>query len=276
MNTEKSFERFLMAIGALVAVGVAIHLALNDKSASASVMAALAAGFAALYFLPLIDSLEVFGLKAKLRERIDDADRLLSTIRKNAIVSAEITAAQVSWLGRKGPSWNERRLWIDAIERHLVDLGVDDREIAQIKRPVLNFLSFDLYSIFNKVVIERLQFHIKAFDKAILDRCAKHGAEDVELASMRAALSDELHALPEVWADSQIAQLEQIVQRRLGPLSLTTEEKQTLLAYAADFIRISDTVQATATLTDEALDLVRRHHENSRLWLADYSRIFPD
>lgn len=160
-------------------------LALTDRSSAATVMAGLTVAFLALYFLPLVDSIEAFGLKAKLREKVVEADKLVNGLRSTALVASRTMYAQLGWLGRMGaPSWIEKRQWYGDLESNLRALDVDAKAVRDLQRPFLDFVSFDLYALFESVVVERLRYHGRKLAGEIGELQAKQEKDEAAIIAL--------------------------------------------------------------------------------------------
>lgn len=159
-NVRQGARLLIFAIGAGLFLIATWILAMEDKASSATVTAAVGFGFAMLYFLPLVESFEAFGLSAKLRTQVNQAETLLNNIRNTAAVSSKFLVEQIAWQGRLGTSsWSSKCAMLAAINDNLIEIGVDEKIIETVREPLLRFLSFDLYRIFASVVQERYQFH---------------------------------------------------------------------------------------------------------------------
>lgn len=160
----------LISCAALFLVATWI-LAMEDRASSATVTAAVAFGFAALYFLPLFESIEAFGLNAKLRSQVNEAQALIESIRSTATASAR---ASVEFLARmdsmKSPSWGTRRKLFEGITANLEDLRVDHAKLAEIREPFIRFVAVHLFRLFWSIVNERYYFERKKIDQEISTR----------------------------------------------------------------------------------------------------------
>ncbi|PSS67088.1 hypothetical protein C6558_03490 [Ensifer sp. NM-2] len=66
----------MLWVGCVGSVVICLTLAYQDKAAPAAVTGGLPGVFLVFLYLPLTDSFEAFGLKAKLRERLAEAEDL--------------------------------------------------------------------------------------------------------------------------------------------------------------------------------------------------------
>ncbi len=280
---KETIERLALITGASASFGATFTLALADRSSAATVMAALTVAFMALYFLPLIDSIEAFGLKAKLREKVVEADKVLDGLRSTALVASNIMYAQLGWIGRMGtPSWEERRRWFMDLDRNLRELGVEPKTIAELQEPFLAFVNFDLYLPWEQAVGARLQHHSKAISAEITEaRIASAGDADssakiAALVEKRRAVDAAIPGLENAYASPEIFSLNLLIERRLAMSPLPEDEKAKLRLLGGKFARIADGVQRQGSITDEGHQMLQEHVLDSRAWLNEYQSIFSE
>ena len=78
-NAPRWWEKQAFVGSAAISYCLTIYLLVNDKTVSATVAGAFTIALLLFYFLPIVESFEVFGLKARLRHGISEANRLLSS-----------------------------------------------------------------------------------------------------------------------------------------------------------------------------------------------------
>jgi hypothetical protein len=76
----------LLSIGSFV---LALHLAYKDQAAAAGICIAAAVLPILFSQLPFVEYLKIPGLETKLRERVNEADAIITKLKRIAFVSAE-------------------------------------------------------------------------------------------------------------------------------------------------------------------------------------------
>jgi hypothetical protein len=177
------------AIAAAICPLVTILLAILDHVAAASVVAGLFVVLVLLRYLPQMESFKAFGIEAKLRERLREADELLGILRRLAMASANLTYHTLGWGSRLGGHHYERKQKLsDEIDTVLSDLGAKPEEIRSLKRDYLFFCAFDLYYLF-EYVVERTVFKYRNEASQELGRLSS------EESGQRAQLTEKISSL---------------------------------------------------------------------------------
>jgi hypothetical protein len=129
---------FLAAAPALI---IALYLALMDRVAAGSLAAGIFVVLLLLQNLPHMELLKAWGIEAKMRERLKEADEITKNLRQAAIASARLTFYTLGPGSRMGGSnRRERQALADIAEQMLRDVDVKDDEIREIKRPLTSRL----------------------------------------------------------------------------------------------------------------------------------------
>ncbi len=121
---------------------------LSLKNQSGSATATYGAAFLCLVFSSLekFEWFEVFGIKAKLDKKIQEADDAIKKLKEIAIPFAELLLTQTARSGRIGTiiKRRERYRLVKDIEKPLLGLGVTREELEKIKSDWYRFDLFDL------------------------------------------------------------------------------------------------------------------------------------
>ncbi|HEU5019676.1 MAG TPA: hypothetical protein VFT69_17090 [Pseudolabrys sp.] len=279
-TTSKIVERVVLSIGSAISFAATLALAWNDKSSAATVMGAVTIALLGFYFLPFIDSIEAFGLKAKLRAQIDEAESLLSGLRRTALVSSKILYAQLAWQGRMGTAeWKTKQQWADELEENLTGLKVDQADISAARTPHLTFAVYDLFLPFEQVVRERIQSLIRENNN---ERSAKFPGpipagdpEWTRLNERAAELTAHLKFRKNLHLSDDLKNLAAVIRERVSSLPISNDEKNALLAHGNIFAVAAGEVWRQGRVTDEAMALIDRYAEPKE-WMKDYKQIFPE
>jgi hypothetical protein len=161
----------IYVIAAIACFGLSIYSIWLDRAGSAGVAATFAVAFLFLRHLPVIESFKAFNMEAKFARRVDEFDRLLAYIRSAAEATSRLLYLQLGYSGRMSSiGWGKKREVIEQLDQNLIELGVQGDFITRAKRPVLNFASWDLYSVFRgsaQVLSRRLRQDIAQLQKSI-------------------------------------------------------------------------------------------------------------
>src|SRR3954451_6149816 len=82
---------------AVVLLTLAVKLALNDKVAAGTLVAGLFVVVVLVYLLPQLESFKAFGVEAKLRERLSEAEDIVRKLRQSTLASAKLTYMMLGW-----------------------------------------------------------------------------------------------------------------------------------------------------------------------------------
>lgn len=151
---------FALDVAAVTSFVLTLWLAYSDKASSATVTGLMAVGFTALRYLPLIDTIEAFGMKAKLRQTVNEADGVLDNLRLATATASRLAYFQLGYIGRWGsPTWRNKLDLLEKVDASLVNVGVEPAEAAALREPLMRFAVADIYYLVRHVVSERLQQH---------------------------------------------------------------------------------------------------------------------
>lgn len=158
----------LLVIASVISFCLAANALWLDRPSTAAVAGALCLALIVFQQLPVVESLEIFTLKAKFTNRIDQFDKLLSHVRTSAQVSSSLLYVQLAFMNRMGSiPWARKRALLADVDTLLASLSVPEQQIADTKRPFLNIVSMDLLRIFEHVVIARERDLAKDIDVEI-------------------------------------------------------------------------------------------------------------
>ncbi len=129
----------LLKTTAGVILVIAVILALFDRVAAGSLVAALFVVVALFHFLPEMESFAAFGIKARWRKQLDEAEEILEKFL-------------LGWGSRMGgKSASKMRDVADQIDKALTNLEIDRDTLATFKRDYLFFTRYDLLETFDAI-----------------------------------------------------------------------------------------------------------------------------
>jgi hypothetical protein len=135
-------------------------------------------------FLSQIRMFKVWEVQVELRETVDRAEELIKRLRRISSNSARSAYMQMAWGNRMAsPSAKEKKAFLEEIDQQLVDLKLTPEERADISRPVVRIIGFDLYMIFSRT----LQSYAGLRSSALVERARSEKPEAVEARDQHSA-----------------------------------------------------------------------------------------
>jgi hypothetical protein len=272
----KMFARWIFGIAAAASFALAIFLLLwRSDSAGAAVASGLFLVSALLIFLPDIEVLKAFGIEAKLRAKLSEADEILQKLRRLGAVNAKMAYQQLGWGNRIGGARSiEKQRLADEVDQVLRDLGGAPEELSSMKRDYLRFAVFDLSQLFNSIVdmrVDKIQKMIRNEIKSL------EGGESEGIARLRDEISEIEKKNTEmrlkrfdaraVGSFSEHSQLRLSVSPRLS-------NDSSLQNFAGRVQRLMDEIIASQRVTDAAAELIDSSGLDGRKTL--YQEIFSE
>src|SRR5712672_1560143 len=94
--------RWLLIVCAAILLFIAVALALMDRVAAGSLVAGLFVIVALFHYLPQMESFKAYGVEAKWRARLNEADEILRKLQQSTLASAKLTYLTLGWGSRIG------------------------------------------------------------------------------------------------------------------------------------------------------------------------------
>jgi hypothetical protein len=259
----------LFNVVALAFLILAFVLLFEDRAAAAAVSATVAIALLIMCYMPVIDSFEIFGLKAKLRQQVNEADKVLDSLREYATVSSKILYDQLKWSRiMAAPTIQETVNWYESLNKSLGELNVDERQLYKNQQPFLDYLSWQLFNIFDRVAIERTQELVKEL------RVQMAATNDTTLGYRIDELLASINSGARHFDDPLIGNLSVKIDRRLAELKLPSDDIQRLRNFASDLIQRSNRLQSTRQVDALSGLLLDEYEMDHQRWRRDYSQIF--
>jgi hypothetical protein len=149
-----------MAVFALICC---IYRAINDKVASATLLAALFLVCVMVVFLPRLEVLEAWGVKAHLVRTLNEADEILKKLRRSAILSAKASYMNAGWGNRMATqSARDKQSMLDEMDNQLRDLKVPADERKALSVSYVKIIGFDIYMMYVRTLERYFQFKQQA------------------------------------------------------------------------------------------------------------------
>lgn len=146
------FSYFVAALTMFAFLG-AVYQAFQNEKGSAFTLGTLFLVGALIVFLPQVEFIKTLGVEAKLRQTVNEATAILERLKRLSAISAKSTYMSMAWSNRMAsPSAKEKQAVLDEVENQLIDLKVSPEERAEIARPLVRVIGFDLYMAFTQTI----------------------------------------------------------------------------------------------------------------------------
>ena len=254
----------LLAVTSFV---LTLYLLWQDRTSSAGVAVALSFGAVLFRVLPTLESFEILGLKAKLRERIEEADEVLEKVRRVASIATKAAVMNATWSNRwGGMSFDKQSSLLDEQARELAALGVTSDTIADVKRPALTMLSYDLASAFFEVIEKVTRPYSDAYGRVVgelgkVPETDKDHDHSEKLAAAKAAQSSysfsRYRSVLEKVTERPEA-LESLMNEATSLYRWSAEDRKRLEALAKKMSAINSKVWSTGRMDEEAGKLLEK------------------
>jgi hypothetical protein len=119
---------------------------MNDRVSSAALLSTIFLVCVLVVYLPKLEILEAWGVKAHLVRTLNEADEILAKLRRLAVINAKSTYETVG-IGQRwdGQSAVENQARLDEINAQLIDFGVAEAERRELAKNYVRLMGFDLY-----------------------------------------------------------------------------------------------------------------------------------
>jgi hypothetical protein len=240
---------------------IAVGLALIDHVAAGSLVAGLFVIVALFHYLPQMESFKAYGVEAKWRERIGQADEILQKLRQSTLASAKLTYLILGWGSRIGGARpEEKRAVADQVDAALLDLNVSADAVRKLKKDYLFFTSYDLFQVYDGIVQLKINKAIAAGQVRLNSIVADDHSE------ARASLTDEMAHLREKQKPIDLLNAMQNVEprsfciERLPSVGLAPHDVAILRDFAVEVSNEMDACQKQGRVSDRALELLTHYH----------------
>lgn len=105
--------------------------------------------------------IKLLGMEAKLRDTINDAEKVLESLRKVSIPISEVAISLASRTGRMNTATTTNDLYkiVSSISKELEKIGVTQEQLTTIRLDWFYFTTFDMCSIISKKITTILRAH---------------------------------------------------------------------------------------------------------------------
>lgn len=111
--------------------------------------------------------IKLLGMEAKLRDTINDAEKVLESLRSVSLPISKVAISLASRTGRMNTATTTNDLYklVSSISRELEKIGVTPNQLTTIKHDWFYFTTFDMCSIISEKITALLQAHHSEADK---------------------------------------------------------------------------------------------------------------
>jgi len=276
----------LLSIGAFL---LALYLAYHDQVAAAGVC--IAAAILPILFsqLPFLEYLKILGLEAKLRERVSEADAIISNLKRIASVSAEQMFSQVATAGRwGGESLLVKKERADQLTAMLLSLDIPAAEILKAKTTFLRAIGHDLAYVFYSVVRNLAGEKKNAlarernalFGSKPIDMRDPKGVQWEELLAQERQIDANLHWPENVFGTAAVEDMKAFCLQFVDSMNaLSDDETSTLVAIADEVDSLFRGCRESGNYTPETIRYLEKY-QSSTSYVNDknlrFAEAFPD
>lgn len=159
MLKKKWVKNFLFFIAlALIGAGVTVTLTIGATEGTVVIVT----GFGLMVLTQFEwHEIKLLGMEAKLRDTINDAEKVLESLRKVSLPISEVAISLASRTGRLDTATSNKDLYklVSSISSELEQIGVKKDELTAIKHDWFYFTTFDMCSLLSKTIIIILRGH---------------------------------------------------------------------------------------------------------------------
>lgn len=258
----------LLVATRLIALAILLYamvLLWNGDSASGAVATAAAFGLILLQFAPLITEVSGFGITAKLRREIEQAEDALMKIRAVSHLIASASYIQIAYEGRWGsPPLELTRKRIAQLDQLMENTGVSPEERETSRKPLMRMISFDLMQTVRSLLVSQSALKAQAIDERLqsMDAQAKATDEAQQLIAERERLMQQPRT-PNASDGEQLDNLSDTLDRLIADSRLNALEKKQAKMEAARAVEIYEEClrQGNVTAASVAFNVQRVEKE---------------
>jgi hypothetical protein len=149
MEKIRDILLFFAAAMAVFALLCAVYQAMNDRVASASLLSAIFLVCVLVVFLPKLEVLEAWGIKAHLVRTLNEADEIVAKLRRLAITNAKGVYLNIGISNRMGvTAVKEKQTLLDEIDNQLRELSVSAEDRKALGSTYVRLIGYDMYMVY--------------------------------------------------------------------------------------------------------------------------------
>lgn len=148
MDKVRDIVLYVAAAFAIFSLICAVYQAMNERLSSAGVLAGIFFVCTMIVFIPRLEVLKAWGVEARLRESLSEANAIIERLNRLSAISAKVSYMTLAWGNRMGaPTAKDKQALLDEVDQQIADLKLTPSERAEITKPYMRLVAFDLYLI---------------------------------------------------------------------------------------------------------------------------------
>jgi hypothetical protein len=168
MDRVRDAFLYFVAGMSMLSLLLAVYQAMNNSLKSAGVLAAVFFVSTMIVFIPQLEVLKAFGVEAKLREKLNEADVIIAKLNRLSALSAKVSYTMMAWGNRfDGPSAKDRQAIIDEVDRQIADLKLTPEQRRDITGQYVSFIGLDLLMNVNAIYERYSQYKSNKLNQAL-------------------------------------------------------------------------------------------------------------
>lgn len=253
-DTRPWYVKVALVFGALLCFMLAIYFAFVGKEAAGTLMAGMSISTALLRYLPEMESFKAFGLEAKMRQRLGEAEAIVEQLKDSIIVFGKISYHLFGEGSRMSHPVRDKQILADEVDKLLIQMKVDKGVLAEMKQDYLHYVQYDLNDVLQTVLQRLLQDQQKSLrEKLSLVRGKDEAAAQAATKSIKSL--DAL--IRRDWTGFPAYGFEQWCLDSLPPTGLLGEkDEQTLRALAVRVGKAGEACRREGRLGEDGCVLI--------------------
>lgn len=211
-------------------------------------------------YLPQMESFKAYGIEAKMRAKLSEAEEILNKLRAAAKVSGRLTYHTLAWSSRLANPVKEKQALADEVDDLLRGLGIDGQELAKIKEDYLNLIVLDLWLLFREIMEINVRSTVSEVKNARLTQSTKNNNElETETLDKREQALNEFSKQARNFDPQK--NLKDNCIAMMPPQGLLSDiDMEALQAFETRLEDLASECLNEGRLTDNAADSIKQHH----------------
>jgi len=260
-----TWARHGMIGAAIVCFILALLCVWWDKVAAGTLAAGLFVVVVLMLYLPEMESFKAFGLEAKMRARLNEAEKLLRDLQAAGSVLGKVGYHVFGYGSRMSHPVKVKQEIADQIDKLLLSFGTTEAELAAMKATYIRFGLFDLYEVLYRIsglVIERMR---KRLDnrRAVMEE-GDSGIAEVRLRDQGLEAFYKNRSRDFLVADFRMSCLALVPQGLMD-----VREEKILRSFAERVADMGEKCKASGRIYEEAADFIETEFGRSDHVLAE-------
>jgi hypothetical protein len=261
--------------GAIVLLFIAVGLALANRVAAASLIAGLFVVLALFHYLPQMESFKAYGIEARWRARLNEADDILRKLRQSALASARLTYHTLGWGSRMGGQRGKmKQALADEMDKVLSDLGFDEEQLQELRRDYLYFATYDAFNTYDTIVGLNISTNVDRMTRRLNELSNNQDIPEARELTGRLQQLRQPRPQPDLMVDLRTRDFREYCHSRIPKSGLPEKDAAALNNFAERVADMIETCKKTGRVTDDAVALIESYGREERKTL--YRSLFND